>query len=247
MLAERDLTPIQRLQAAQQRLPANAAFSGLTAAWLHNLDAVLANPIEATVALGTHVRSRSGIVLHRSLLPAGDVITVGGFRTTSLLRTLRDLCARSSLTEAVVFLDVGLHTRRVNLEVLQRYVATSGRTRGIAMLRRALTHAEPKAESPMESRLRMLLVLAGPPRPEAQVRILDAAGRFAGRVDLYYREKRLGIEYDGDTHTQSLAADNRRQNRLLESGVRLLRFTASDIYQHPEDVVSRVRRMLSTP
>ncbi len=115
------------------------------------------------------------------------------------------------------------------------------------MLRRALTHAEPKTESPMESRLRMLLVLAGPPRPEAQVPILDTAGRLAGRVDLFYREQRLGIEYDGSTHEGSLAEDNRRQNRLLDAGVRLLRFTASDIYQRPDEVVAQVRRMLDRP
>ncbi len=247
MFARQELTDLHRLQAAQRRLPIGAVFSGATAAWLHGLDAELGSPIEATVPLGARVRSRSGMLLHRANLLLEDVMTIGRFPATSPLRTMRDKCARSSLTEAVVVVDAALHARLVKLEATELYVQANARTRGIAMLRRALAHAEPKSESPMESRLRMRLVLDGLPRPEAQVTIRDSGGGFAGRVDLFYREQRLGIEYDGNTHRDSLAEDNRRQNRLLHAGVRLLRFTANDIYQRPNEVVSQVGRMLDTP
>ena len=96
----------------------------------------------------------------------------------------------------------------------------------------------------METRLRMLLVLAGLPRPEAQVSIHERNGRFLGRPDLYYPERRLGLEYDGGVHRASLAEYNRRQNRLLEEGVRLLRFTAGDLQLHPAVVVAQVRSVL---
>ena len=96
----------------------------------------------------------------------------------------------------------------------------------------------------METRLRMLLVLAGLPRPEAQVSLHDHQGRFLGRPDLYYRAQSLGIEYDGQTHRNSLAEDNRRQNRLLNSGIRLLRFTAADVLHAPDSIVTVVRGML---
>jgi very-short-patch-repair endonuclease len=49
------------------------------------------------------------------------------------------------------------------------------------------------------------------------------------------------LEYDGGVHRDSLADDNRRQNRLINSGYRLLRFTAGDIYQTPDSVVDQVR------
>lgn len=111
--------------------------------------------------------------------------------------------------------------------------------------RRVLELAEAGAESPMETRLRMLLVLNGLPRPELQVTIRDAKGEFAGRVDLYYRERRLGIEYDGETHRASLVEDNRRQNRLLKAGVRLLRFTGSDVRRRPDSVLAQVRDLLA--
>jgi len=89
-----------------------------------------------------------------------------------------------------------------------------------------------------------LLILAGLPRPRTQVEIRDRWGRVIGRPDLYYEEYKLGIEYDGGLHRDMLAEDNRRQNRLLKAGVRLLRFTAGDVLGNPDRVVEEVRSML---
>jgi very-short-patch-repair endonuclease len=96
----------------------------------------------------------------------------------------------------------------------------------------------------MESRLRMLLVLGGLPRPQAQVTLTDRRGRFLGRPDLYYPDHRLGIEYDGGIHRDHLAEDNRRQNRLISDGIRLLRFTAGDILRTPDVMLAQVKTML---
>jgi len=91
----------------------------------------------------------------------------------------------------------------------------------------------------------MLLVLAGLPRPQAQFPVHDATGRFVGRPDLYYPNRRLGVEYDGGTHRETLADDNRRQNLLLDAGVTLLRFTARDVLSAPDLLVALVRRALA--
>jgi len=115
----------------------------------------------------------------------------------------------------------------------------------IAKLRRAVELAEPATESPMETRLRLILVMGRLPRPRAQVPLHDQQGRFLGRPDLYYPEHKLGLEYDGATHRDTLVEDNRRQNRLLNAGIRLLRFTAADIYGTPESVIEQVRRATS--
>ena len=90
-------------------------------------------------------------------------------------------------------------------------------------------------------RLRMLLVLAGLPRPEVQVSIYDDQGHFLGRPDLLYRLQRLAIEYDGGNHRERLVDDNRRQNGLVAAGYRLLRFTAPDVYGTPGSVAMQVR------
>lgn len=186
------------------------------------------------------------MLIHRSALSRAEVLQVRGLPATSMLRTLADVCSRLSLTEAVVVVDAALHACRVRPHELRRWIESHSRRPGIRGLRRVAQLAEPAAESPMESRLRMLLVLAGLPRPVAQFSIHDDSGRFVGRPDLYYPERQLGIEYDGAIHRTTLAEDDRRQNLLLGAGVRLLRFTAADVMQRPEGIVNQVRAMLAT-
>jgi len=93
----------------------------------------------------------------------------------------------------------------------------------------------------------MLLVLAGLPPPEAQVSIHDDQGRFLGRPDLLYRLHGLAIEYDGGNHRDRLVDDNRRQNGLVGAGLRLLRFTAADVFGTPDAVAIQVRQAIATP
>lgn len=167
-----------------------------------------------------------------------------GMPATSALRTAIDLGRQPSLVEAVVAVDMALRKRLVSVDELRSYVSSHARRSGIAQLRRVVDLAEPGSESPMETRLRLLLVLAGLPQPQTQAPLYDDKGRFVGRPDLYYPAQRLGIEYDGVTHRDSLVDDNRRQNRLLDAGYRLLRFTAADIHRTPDTVVSVVARQL---
>jgi hypothetical protein len=234
-----------KLAAASHRLPPTAVFSGLTAAWLHGLDVVPCAPIEATIPKGAGVSGRSGLAIRRSGLTKQEIVKIRGWHATSVVRTVRDLSARLSFTEAVVVADMALHQRLVTFQRLSEALRTYAGQPGVARFRRLLAHVEPASESPMESRMRMLLVLAGLPRPKAQVSIHDAAGRFAGRPDLYYPDRRLGLEYDGGTHRETLANDNRRQNLLLDAGVTLLRFTARDVLGAPDTVVKLVRRALA--
>ena len=165
---------------------------------------------------------------------------------TSILRTVAEVCSRLNLTEAVVVLDAALHKHRIRLDQLIAWADHHPGRRGLRNLRRAIDLAEPKAESPMESRLRMIMVLGGLPKPQVQVPIHDRRGGFAGRPDLYYEYARLWIEYDGGVHRETLAEDNRRQNKLLNAGVRLLRFTGPDLLKTPQLVVDQVRAMLIT-
>jgi very-short-patch-repair endonuclease len=91
----------------------------------------------------------------------------------------------------------------------------------------------------------MLLVLAGLPRPGVQVPVKNRQGLFMGRPDLLYSDQRLAIEFDGGNHRDRLIDDNRRQNRLIGAGFRLLLFTAPDVYGDPESIVLQVRHELS--
>jgi len=238
-------TPMATLAAARARLPSSAVFSGLTAAWLHGFDVEPCDPIEVTVPRSTGIAMRAGIRVHRAKSVADEVIQIRGFRVRSVARTIADISARLSLTEAVVVADAALHSRRITISALKDWVDRHRGEAGVQRLRRVISFAEPAAESPMESRLRMVLVLGRLPRPKAQASIYDGKGRFVGRPDLYYDEARLGVEYDGAVHRMSLAEDDRRQNRLLNAGVRLLRFTCADVLGQPDSVVMQVRIMLA--
>jgi very-short-patch-repair endonuclease len=48
-------------------------------------------------------------------------------------------------------------------------------------------------------------------------------------ADVYYPLHRLALEYDGSSHRENLTGDNRRQNRMVDAGFRVLRFTAADV------------------
>lgn len=185
------------------------------------------------------------VVLRRSDFGHSEVSMVGSFRVTSRTRTVADVARRLDVVEATVVLDMALHRRIVSRRQLRDWIDSHAGFRGIGILRRALELADHRAESPMETRLRLLLILAGLPRPTLQVSLCDNRGIFLARPDLYYPIHRLAIEYDGASHRESLVGDNRRQNRLLEAGYRLLRFTAGDVITTPAPTIKMVRRALA--
>jgi hypothetical protein len=199
-------------------------------------------PVEATVPTSSGVTRLAGLAIFRTT--EIEMVRAKGLPVTTRVRTLADLGRRLELVEAVVILDMALHRRMVTSRQLERWADAHPGCRGVARLRHAIELADPAAESPMETRLRLLLVLKGLPRPSSQVSLFSAGGIFLARPDLYYPSHRLGIEYDGAVHRDSLAADDRRQNRLVEAGYRLLRFTASDILGSPDATADLVRRTL---
>jgi len=232
------------LAANSRRLPMTAVFSGRTAGWLHGLDLPPCDPVEVTLPLGSPTSRLAGIVVRRSDVGVSETVMRRGYRTTSVVRTLADLGRRLPLVEAVAALDTALHKRLLKSDDLRSWVCAHPQYPGIGRLRRTIGLAEPATESVMETRLRLLLVTAGLPRPQPQVSLYDEAGQFLGRPDLYYPLHRLALEYDGAQHRENLAGDNRRQNRLVDAGYRLLRFTAADVLSAPDSIVALVRRAL---
>lgn len=239
--------PLAKLTAVRRRLPPAAVFSGRTAAWLHGHDVQPCDPIEVTVPPETGISARAGVSLRRAELELAEVVRRKGMPVTSILRTLADIALTRPLIEAVMVADMALHTKQTSLTELQAEAAARATRPGVGRLRQVAELAEPATESPMETRLRLLLVLNGLPRPLAQVDLHDNRGRFLGRADFYYPACRLILEYDGGTHRTSLVEDNRRQNALLNAGFRIRRFTGADVLAAPETVLASVRAALASP
>lgn len=232
------------LIAIASTLPVGGAFSGLTAARLLGIEAPIPQRPEVVVPDATRVANRAPATVRCIRLDPPDVVMGRGFPVTSPARTCFDLASRLSLTEAVAAIDMALHDQHLTLEAFSAYVAAHRGVHGVVKARRVLPLLEPKSESPMESRLRMLLVLNRLDRPQAQFSVCDAGGGFVARVDLYYPRARLAIEYDGEQHRDQLTADNRRQNRLQDLGVSLLRYTAPDLRERSDQIVAQVSAAL---
>ena len=225
-------------------MPGDALFAGRTAAWLHGLEVVACDPIEVTLPQHSTCSHLAGVSVTRSDYDIEEASEVRGLPVTSPIRTIADLARRGPFVESVVVLDMALRSSLVDREVLDSWIGSHRRYRGIGLLKRAIALADAGSESPMETRLRMLLVSDGLPAPAVQPTIRDEAGGFVARPDMCYLESRLALEYDGMTHRATLVEDNRRQNRLIDAGYRVLRFTAGDLLHRPASVTSQVRRAL---
>ncbi len=96
--------------------------------------------------------------------------------------------------------------------------------------------------------MRWRFIDAGLPAPEPQIEVRSE--RRLHRLDMGWRERRLGAEYDGhEAHMtrKQLADDRDRHNWLTDQDWRLLHFTAVDVYRRWEPMVTLVSRYLRSP
>jgi Protein of unknown function (DUF559) len=165
---------------------------------------------------------------------------------TTPLRTAFDLGRTGTRVDALIAVDALLNRRVVKLEPLRAYAAGRVGWPRTMLLREVLSLAEPLSESPMETRLRLLLIEAGAPRPVAQYDVPDARGRLLARVDLAYPALRIALEYEGDHHRERahFRQDVGRLNGLRAAGWSVLRFTADDVLRRPKRVVQEVARAM---
>jgi very-short-patch-repair endonuclease len=106
--------------------------------------------------------------------------------------------------------------------------------------------AEPRSESPPETRLRVALVRAGLPVPAVQHVVVAESGFTLARVALAYPAARLALEYDGAPQLDARRArlDRLRDAELTEHGWQTLRLVPDDLDDLPR-TVRRVRLLLA--
>lgn len=149
------LTPKDRAVAAWLWSRRRGVAAGLSAAALHGcewIDAAL--PAELNQA-SKHKTAQ--ILLHSDLLSDSEICCVDGIRATTPARTAFDLGRRRGLTMAVIRIDALLQVTDLDLAHVQALVDSHRGTRGVVQLRRVLDLADDGAESPQETRLRLLL------------------------------------------------------------------------------------------
>ena len=82
--------------------------------------------------------------------------------------------------------------------------------RGLVQLRQALHLVDGGAESPYETKTRLVLLSGGLPRPPTQIEVRNEWGVAIARIDMGWEEWKVGVEFDGAQHWTDPAATNPR-------------------------------------
>lgn len=222
--------------------PAGAVFGGLSAVVLAGGDgfATVADPVDVILTPGMRSRPGAGIRVRVSSSDDEVVVAGHGLTRTGPVRTAVDLVRRSRLDDGMVLLDRLVVAGLADLTAVRAAAVDLPRGRGSKRARDVARLADGLAESPQETRLRLVIARAGLPSPVAQFRVIDDEGSIA-RVDFAYPSRRIAVEYDGLWHGEpgQFAKDRRRLNRLTAAGWRVIFVTAADL-QHPERLVARL-------
>ena len=237
-----------RCHAFQAVLRENECFSHTTAAMVMRLPLPPrldhARPIHVTTVNGSTRRGR-GVIGHHSH-EAVPTQMWDGIRITTPVRTWIDLAALIDTTDLVVVGDAlvaGEHPL-CTVEDLARELREADGRRGITSGRCAVEMIRVGVDSPMETRLRLVLVDGGLPEPLVNMRYYDAYGSYLGKADLSYPQWRIVIEYEGDGHRSDpdqFNEDIRRRERFESAGWSVVRVAKAGVFDHPDETIRVVR------
>lgn len=234
-----DLTAAVKARAAW--LSTSATLVGLSAAavlgtkWLDR-----AAPAEIMRA---DRHGQRGLVVRSYALADDEVHTVRGMPVTTAARTAFDLGCGLSVPKAVPILDALLKATGIKPADVSALADRHPGARGIRRLRAALELTDGGAESPQETRVRLLLVGAGLPKPETQIEFPE----LRIRVDMGWREWKVAVEYDGIQHWEDRyqrSWDIERIALLETAGWSVVRVSA-EMLSRPQVIVERVRVKLA--
>jgi hypothetical protein len=242
-----------RVLAAVLALPTGSVVSHRAAAALQGMPGFRPDRIE--LSSQKSLRKRVGLppaVLHGStLLPERHCRLFEGIPTTTVARTLFDLCAVVHPGRAERAVDNCLARKWVTVPALWRVLddlAIQGRN-GTCVMREILMERGEGYVAPasdIEADFIALLRGAGLPFPEREVDLGDA-DQWIGRVEFVYRAERVLVEVDSRLHHSALLdfeSDRERDNQFAADGYRVLRITYLMIKERPRVVERIVRRAL---
>jgi very-short-patch-repair endonuclease len=233
-----------RIAAARLVLGEEGFLCGLTAAWTHGVDVQdrRGNLVWMGRPTGKWRRTRAGCLLREITVESSDLDLVEGTLVTTPLRTAFDCARWLSLTEAVVVADAFAAAGLMTKAAFCAYTKSHRGLRGVRQADMVADLVEPLTESAMESRLRVLLITSGFPRPVPQHVVKDHAGRFVARLDFAYPDRRIAIEYDGSLHWEQRRDDDRRRDNVRALDWTVLVASRSDYYEEPHAFLAQARR-----
>ncbi|MDR3664680.1 MAG: type IV toxin-antitoxin system AbiEi family antitoxin domain-containing protein [Mycobacterium sp.] len=211
-----------------------------TAASLYGFDTENPKDLHVLNPGGSHLRHADGLVVHRRdgapmTVARGRPATAPAWTAVEVARCLRR-------PRVLATLDAALRSRSCDRVGLARAVAKQAGRRGIVAVRELLPFADPRAESPMESEARLVMINGGLPTPELQYEVIDGHGQLR-RLDFAWPQYKVAAEYDGlDWHSgaDAMLADRGRTAALMDVGWTVVSIVFEDVRYRPNDLVARI-------
>lgn len=241
------LTERQRIRAAVLALGPQAVAVLTSAARLHGWPVLPPDPtVQISLPAQRHRRDQPGLTTRQLVLSGSDVVQVAGLPVTTPARTAADLLLRLPRQDAVAMLDAALGAALLTPDDLDVTRALVYGNRGAVRARRWMDEADGRAQSPLETRVRLICVDAGVAPEELQFAVHDEFGALLAMADFAWPSRGVLGEADGKmphSGPEALLHDRRRQNALVARGFIVVRFTWSDTLW-PAYIVQTVRRAL---
>lgn len=239
-----ELTAVDKAEAAWLWSRRRGVAAGLSASALHGSRWIGDHePAELNQA---SMHGQAGIVLHSDGLTEDEVCPIRGIRATTPARTAFDLGRRNGRTLAVVRVDALLQATQLKLAEVQALIDTHGGVRGIVQLREVIDLADYGAESPQETRLRLLFTRNGMRPTQTQIEVFN--GRYlVGRIDMGWPEWKVGVQYDGVQHwtdPNQRTRDIDQDVEYRDLGWRIVRVGADLLRYREPVIIARTRAAL---
>lgn len=222
-----------------------ATLCSLSAARAHGLSVSSSSPV-VELSYVNHLQAPprktwpENVRYRRSLVLPEEVADLGGYRATTIPRTVLDVARYHGVEEGVVVMDSAIRDHGLRLEELAQHLDNLGRARGITQSRRAIELATGLAESPLESLARVKLLQWDNPlvrTVQEQVEVVLPDGTRV-RLDLLVNGWLVGeldgeFKYDGETFGKPadtvLRQERLRENAIQRQGYIVVRFGWLDL------------------
>lgn len=241
-LVSTELTFDLALQAAVRVLPPGSAASHVTA--LQWMGVYVGTPRPIHFSTASTARTRNDVVLHRRL----GRTTAQDLRGIPTLGPDRSFVDSATLLSLRTLVQAGDWMVRAGLTTTDRLIDYSMHSHldGVVRAREASLLVRERVDSPRETDVRLLIVLAGLPEPETNIDITTDAGSWIARGDLVLARYRTIIEHDGWVHERNATQrqkDHLRREWIESAGWTLIVITTED-FEHPTAIVIRIFQAL---
>ena len=236
-----DLTAVHRAKGAWLWSRRRAVPAGLSASAM--LGAQWIEPELSAELIHTNRRPPPRILVYSDDLALGDTQPIDGMTVTTPARTAFDIGRRLRLEAGVQRIDALMNATDLKVVDVEAVARQHPGVRGLRQLRQTLDLVDSGSESPYESLTRLLLVQAGFPRPQTQIRVLDQYGLVFAIIDMGWEEWRVGVDFEGAQHWTDPKRRNwdvERYAVLPELGWIDVRLTSGMLHNNPRRFLDRV-------